>query len=149
MRRSQMRASAEPHAGLGLAMYSQATSPLRRYLDLVLHQQLRAWVTGGTLLDVEAMLQRVGEIDFMIGAVRRAERQSNLHWTLVYLHQNPDWEGEAVVVEPGARATTVIIPELAHETRLQLGGKPARNEVVRLACTEVDLPALRARFRVA
>jgi exoribonuclease-2 len=149
MRRSQMRASAEPHAGLGLEMYSQATSPLRRYLDLVLHQQLRAWVRGAELLDVEAMLQRVGEIDFMIGSVRRAERQSNLHWTLVYLLQNPGWEGDAVVVEPGSRTTTVILPDLGHENRLQLPGRPARNDMVRVRCAEVDLPALRARFRPA
>ncbi len=46
MKRSQYRSTPAPHAGLGLEAYSQATSPLRRYLDLVVHQQLRATSPG-------------------------------------------------------------------------------------------------------
>lgn len=35
-----------PHYGLGLAGYAQITSPIRRYSDLLLHQQLRASLSG-------------------------------------------------------------------------------------------------------
>ena len=41
LKHSQYRSAPSPHAGLGLPAYTQATSPLRRYLDLVVHQQLR------------------------------------------------------------------------------------------------------------
>ena len=35
-----------PHWGLGLPCYTFATSPIRRYLDLVIHRQLLAVVSG-------------------------------------------------------------------------------------------------------
>lgn len=33
---------ASPHTSLGLLAYSQATSPIRRYGDLLVHQQIKA-----------------------------------------------------------------------------------------------------------
>ena len=49
LQRSLIRTSPAPHAGLGLEHYTQATSPLRRYVDLLVHQQLRAHLRGETL----------------------------------------------------------------------------------------------------
>ena len=49
LKRGQYRAAPAPHAGLGLPAYTQVTSPLRRYLDLVAHQQLRAFLRGAQL----------------------------------------------------------------------------------------------------
>ena len=48
MTASQPSSQPGRHAGLGLDQYVQATSPLRRYLDLVVHQQLRAFLAGDT-----------------------------------------------------------------------------------------------------
>ena len=148
MQPSQKRAAPEPHAGLGLPMYSQATSPLRRYLDLVLHQQLRAWLAGGELLDREGMMERVAQADYLAGRIRRAERESNLHWKLVYLdqHRNSTWP--ATVVEDRGRTLTVLVPELALEARIpaRRGLKP--DDQVELRLREVDLPGLTARFGV-
>jgi exoribonuclease-2 len=44
-------ASPAPHAGLGLAAYTQFTSPIRRWGDLVVHWQVKAWVraAGGVI----------------------------------------------------------------------------------------------------
>lgn len=39
---SLFSAVASPHTSLGLLAYSQATSPIRRYGDLLVHQQLKA-----------------------------------------------------------------------------------------------------------
>ena len=47
-----------PHAGLGLPGYVQATSPMRRYLDLAIHQQLRAFLSGSPLLDAADLIER-------------------------------------------------------------------------------------------
>ena len=41
-----MDLSPSPHWGLGLPCYTFATSPIRRYLDLVIHRQLLAVVSG-------------------------------------------------------------------------------------------------------
>ena len=60
MQRSQQSSAPGAHAGLGMGLYVQGTSPLRRYLDLVVHQQLRAWLRGDGLLDGTAVMERVG-----------------------------------------------------------------------------------------
>ncbi|MDA0337990.1 MAG: RNB domain-containing ribonuclease, partial [bacterium] len=43
---ARVSGSAAPHRGLGLPAYGRATSPMRRYVDLLVHQQLRAVATG-------------------------------------------------------------------------------------------------------
>lgn len=149
LKRSQMKINAEPHAGTGLAAYVQSTSPLRRYMDLVAHQQLAAHLAGRALLSHDDILQRIGEVEGAIRATRRAESDSNRHWTLVYLQQHPDWQGEAVIVERNERRVTAIIPALAFETRLPAAGRYQPDDVVQLALTGVDLPSLTATFNVS
>jgi len=97
-RPSQTKGVPEPHAGLGLDAYVRATSPLRRYQDLLAHQQIRTALRGGSVLPTEALAERYGVADVASAVVRRAERLSNQHWKLVYLQQNASWEGDAVVV---------------------------------------------------
>jgi exoribonuclease-2 len=113
-----------PHFGLGLEAYARATSPLRRYADLLVHQQIRARLCRPRAADAEQVSARAGEADQGGIAVRRAERQSNQHWKLAYLLRHKDWQGEGVVVELGERKDTVMIPELALETKLRAKAGP-------------------------
>jgi exoribonuclease-2 len=136
------------HAGLGLGLYVQATSPLRRYLDLVVHQQLRAHVRGETLLDVPEVLARVGATAAVGGSVRQSERLARRHWTLVYLMQHPGWRGEGVLVEQRGSRGTLLIPELDLDARVHLGRDLPLNSVLTLALRQVRLATLEAHFRV-
>jgi exoribonuclease-2 len=141
LRPSAVRSFPAPHAGLGLPVYCRATSPLRRYLDLVVHQQLRAFILGKPLLSPEEITQRIGASEAVTGRLQKAERLSNLHWTLVYLLRNPGWQGRAIVVEKG-RLSTVLFPALGLETKLSLGrGIPPGGEVT-LRPVGIDLPRL-------
>ena len=146
-RRSQATTTASPHAGLGLTMYAQATSPLRRYADLVVHQQLRAFLCGGRLLDEQTIMERVGAAEAVRDDVRYAERLANEHWTLVYLLQNPDWQGEGIVVEQYGQRSKLLIPELAYETQLYLRRQLPLDSKVMLAVNEVNLAERTAHFR--
>jgi len=137
-----------PHFGLGLTCYTRATSPLRRYSDLLVHQQLRAWLAGNRLLDPRQVTERTAEADMAAATVRRAERLSNQHWKLVYLHANSQWRGEGVLVDKGEHKSVVLIPELAMEARVRLRGNLELNSRVRLTPQEVDLPELTCYFRV-
>ncbi len=115
---SPSRQSGTPgaHFGLGMGMYAQATSPLRRYLDLVVHQQLRAFLRGGELLDEQEVMARVGAAMAVSGDVRWAERQSVRHWTLVHVNQQPDKVWDGVVVDRRGKRDIVLVPALALET---------------------------------
>nr|MCR4953778.1 RNB domain-containing ribonuclease [Treponema sp.] len=90
MRKRSVGITPAPHAGLGLSFYSQVTSPLRRYGDLISHQQLRAFIEGRRPLAKDEMLERVAAGDAASLAARQVSRLSEMHWKLVYLTQNPD-----------------------------------------------------------
>lgn len=144
------RASMEPdaHFGLGLEIYARATSPLRRYADLVVHQQLRAFVTDGKPLAADAVLEKIASLDSAGATIRRAERLSNLHWKLVHLSRNPSWQGEAVVVALEERKTTVILPEFALETKLRASPEHQLDQILKVGVREVDVPSQAVYFRV-
>lgn len=138
----------EPHFGLGLDVYARATSPLRRYADLVVHQQLRAFLLGRPVLDADAMLARTAQLESAGAVIRRAERLSNLHWKLVYLSRRPQWRGEGVIVSLDERRATIIVPELALETGIRTSSDFTLGQALRLNVREVDVPAQSVYFRV-
>ena len=148
LRRSQVSSIPGPHAGLGLEAYTRVTSPLRRYLDLVVHQQLRAFLRGEEVLDTQALLERVGASDAVSGTANRAEQLAERHWTMVYLLQHPDWEGEGILVEKWNNRGKVLIPELALEPQIHLREDLALNSPVQLQLKGVDLAELEAYFRM-
>ena len=135
------------HAGLGMDPYVQATSPLRRYLDLVVHQQLRAHLTGGDVLDTAMITTLIGSAAAGTRDVRYTERQSNRHWTAVYLLRHPDWRGEGIVVERRGNRHTVLLPALGMETSLYAKRELPLDAVIELELRDVDLVNLEANFR--
>jgi exoribonuclease-2 len=149
MKRSQMKSVPGPHAGLGLPVYAQSTSPLRRYLDLVVHQQIRSRLTGSPPISAEEALNRVGSAEAVIGAARSAERLSNRHWTLVWLMKRPEFRCEGIVVERRGGRGMVVIPQIGLETDVDLPMSADPDSTVTLELTDVDLPRLSAVFRVA
>lgn len=148
MKRSQVRTQPAPHSGLGVAAYTQVTSPLRRYFDLIAHQQLRAYIKGAEPLNDSAVLERIGASEAVLGSVRQAELLSENHWTLVYLLQHPDWRGEGILVEKRGTVGTVIIPSLALETRIHISPNAAPDSRLILSVNRVNLPQREVHFRV-
>jgi exoribonuclease-2 len=142
LKKSQHRTIPAPHAGLGIDAYAQATSPLRRSMDLAVHQQLRAFLRGEPLQSESDLIERIGAMEAVAPALRQAEMYSVRHWTLVYLQRNNEWRGEAVVVDKRGSQATVILPELALETRLHLKGEVALDTVFPVRVVGVDLPTL-------
>ena len=145
--RSQMKSVPGPHAGLGLEIYAQVTSPLRRYLDLVAHQQLRACLRGEQPLLADELMLRVGSAEAVIGEVRRAERLSNTHWKLVYLQRHPNWSGVGIVVEKRGSRATVLIPDLGMDAIVYVGGDIELNAEITLSVANIDLPTLTVHFQ--
>jgi exoribonuclease II len=154
-RRRLMRSGAwgpgpSAHRGLGLPFYAQATSPLRRYQDLLAHMQARAFLSGSPVLDADEISRRCALAQAASAATRQAERSSVLHWILAYLAARPGWTGEAVVVGPaqgpGGKAAPIYVPELGLESRLRTGAPREADERIGIRLVGVDLAALEASF---
>lgn len=146
MRKRNVGVTPGMHSGLGLALYSQVTSPLRRYSDLIAHQQLRAFIDGKKLMDKDTMLMKISEGDAGAMAAKKAERNTNMHWTLVYLLQNPDWTGEAICVDNTQKLPLFSIPSLALETYIGITGI-SLNEKISVKVLKIDLSELSVEFQ--
>jgi exoribonuclease-2 len=135
------------HFGLGLDYYARATSPLRRYVDLVVHQQLRAFATDKPPQSKEAVAERVAEASAVTGVIRRSERLSNMHWKLIYLKEQNEWQGEAVIMALEERKAVVMIPRLALEARIRRSEDMELDQTISLQVQDVDIPAQSVYFR--
>jgi exoribonuclease-2 len=146
MRSRSVGVNPSAHAGLGLGMYSQVTSPLRRYSDLIAHQQLRSYLNGNPVLDKDTMLERISAGDAAMGASIKAERSTRLHWTLVYLLQNQDWQGKGIVVELRGKQAVILIPELGQETIIVPKSTVVLNDEIVVKAGNINLPELEVNF---
>jgi len=146
LKRSQISSLPALHAGLGLPMYSRTTSPLRRYLDLVAHQQLRLYLSGQYPLGEQALLERVGSAESASALIAQAEGLSRRHWTMVYLQGCPGWQSDGVLVEKNGLRAVALIPELALEVHLHLRVDLPLDASLPLKLMGVNLPDLEAHF---
>lgn len=146
MRKRSVGITPSPHAGLGLSFYSQVTSPLRRYSDLVAHQQLRAFIDGKKLLDKDEMLERISAGDAASIAAKKASRLSNTHWKLVYLLQNPDLTFEGFCIEKKGSDSLFLIPSLDMQTTLKACSEIELNQTVNLKACNIDVTTLNVDF---
>jgi exoribonuclease-2 len=146
MRPRTLSARPAPHWGLGLDVYTQVTSPLRRYTDLLAHLQIRAMLRGGEPLSAEEVSVRLGAAEAAAQATTQAERASKLHWTLVYLSDKKDSIWDAVALEKKGNRWAMVIPALALETQVPLRNDIAPNDTVKLALKSVNIPRGEAIF---
>ena len=146
MRKRSVGITPAPHAGLGLSFYSQVTSPLRRYGDLISHEQLRAFIDGRHLIAKDDMLERVAAGDAASIAAKKASRQSDTHWKLVYLLQNPDAEYEAFCIDRRGNDALFLIPSLDMQATLHNCSDVKLNDAAVLKMSKVDIPEQKVDF---
>jgi exoribonuclease-2 len=97
----RMSTKPEPHQGLGVTQYLWASSPLRRYSDLVNQRQLLAVLDGGAPVYAEGDAELFAIMaDFELTYSQYAELQSQMehYWCLRWLQQESIAESEATVV---------------------------------------------------
>nr|WP_228014619.1 ribonuclease R family protein [Fortiea sp. LEGE XX443] len=91
MPKSEMSITPVRHAGLGLDTYTQATSPIRRYSDLLTHFQLKAHLRGEVLpFSAEQLKEVMMTVSTITQELTMVERQTNRYWALEYLRRNPE-----------------------------------------------------------
>lgn len=91
MPRSEMSITPSRHASLGLDRYSQVTSPIRRYSDLLTHFQIKAHLRGASLpFSAEEMQRLTQSISTTVQEAVLVERQTNRYWGLEYLRRHSE-----------------------------------------------------------
>ena len=135
-----------PHAGMGVAQYTWATSPLRRYIDLVNQWQIIACVRHGKTAALAApfrakdtaLMTIISSFDTAYSAYNDFQQGIERYWTLRWLEQNQVSELEAAVMKEGlVRAETLPLV-----FRVPGTDKLARGSRVRVRVQGLDLLTL-------
>jgi exoribonuclease-2 len=98
-----------PHAGIGVSQYSWATSPLRRYVDLVNQWQIIACVRHGRTAALAApfkprdasLFSIISSFDAAYTAYNDYQNTIERYWTLRWLQQHGVRELEATTMRDG------------------------------------------------
>ncbi len=87
------------HAGLGLNTYTQATSPIRRYNDLLAHFQIKAHLRDEPLpFSTETLKELIYSVTSAAQEATLVERQTNRYWGLEFLRRNADQAWPALLL---------------------------------------------------
>jgi exoribonuclease-2 len=136
------------HEGLGLASYAWASSPLRRYVDLVNQRQLIALTRGETPPyrgSDERLLAAMRDFESAHEAYGEFQRQMERYWCLRWLIQENVGTAAATVI----RESLVRFDELPLTLRVPSLPPLDPGSRVELAVTGIDLLelTLRCEFR--
>jgi len=130
------------HASLGLSTYTQVTSPIRRYTDLLAHFQIKAHLRGDplpfTLAKMQELLLGLGTV---VGEAVQVERQTNRYWGLEYLRRQPGEVWNALVLRwlrEHEKLALVLLEDLGLELPAKFGRTLQLGDRVNLKVVHVD-----------
>lgn len=90
LKRAEMSTRMGLHYGLGLDAYTQFTSPIRRYNDLILHRQIKSWLrTGQGMYSDEEIRHTIALSDQALFSANYIQRENFRYWLLKYFEQLP------------------------------------------------------------
>lgn len=121
MSRVVMSPDPDRHIGLGLDVYSSWTSPIRKYMDLVVHRQLKGAIGDKSCIYGKDEIRRVIQaVDEAIKRVALVQQKRARYWLLRYLEQIKGEEVEAIVVDKRHDRYIIVLLCAMMETSLPL-----------------------------
>lgn len=141
MRRGEVDVVPRPHAALGIPMYAQVTSPIRRYADLVNQRQVKAAIAGQALpydrAALRVLLEVVQKAAYEAGVV---EEEGRGYWLLWHLQAMQGEELDAVILDAreGEADVELMLEDYAWRLRRPVRGRVAPGDAVRLRVERAD-----------
>ncbi|POR12497.1 RNB domain-containing ribonuclease [Diaphorobacter sp. LR2014-1] len=143
----RMSTKALPHAGIGVKSYAWATSPLRRYVDLVNQWQIIACARHGKTAALAApfkpkdaeLFSIISSFDAAYSAYNGYQAGMERFWTLKYLQQNQITELDATVFKEGPNGSFLVRADTLPLVLPVLGAQQLpRGARVRVKLGEID-----------
>jgi exoribonuclease II len=138
LRSSRIGNSPEPHMLLGLDVYVQITSPIRRYLDLVLQRQLSSYLDGNglyyTLEELESIFHYV---EFGLRDKKMVEKSREKYWVFKQLRDLQGGDITGIISSVTVSGASVYLPDYLMEVPISLNSEAVLNEGEQLKLTVV------------
>ncbi|MDX2270533.1 MAG: ribonuclease R [Cyanobacteriota bacterium] len=151
MSKAEMGIAAAPHAGLGLSAYSQVTSPIRRYADLIAHFQIKAFLAGDPLpFSAEQVQQLILALEPSSSEAVQVERKSKRYWSIEYFRQHPPHIWRALILghlREYENLALVMIDEVAFRVPVRFHRHVQPGEWINLEVDHADARADVLEFR--
>ena len=109
---------ASSHSGLGLDCYVTATSPIRKYYDLITQRQIRSILGFGTAYTKEEINQIIQYTRQPMTHASRLQFARNRYWIVKYLEQHRGMKTQAMVLEKRWNNYIVLLTEYLLECSL-------------------------------
>jgi exoribonuclease-2 len=130
----------EAHSGLGLGAYVTATSPIRKYFDLVTQRQVRSILGLEVPYTPEEIDAVLAALETPMGTVGRLQAGRQRYWLLRYLEQRVGQKAEAIVLQRRRSSYQILLTEYMLECDLPISGhldlKP--EDLVQVTLQKVD-----------
>lgn len=128
------------HAGLGVNAYIQATSPIRRYMDLCHQRQILSFLRDGSAIISHEDFERIAaEVETPLQAAGLASRETKRYWLLRYLEQRERNKPIAgTVVRLDLKAPLVELDEVYITVMVRFSHKVTLGQRVTLRVTAID-----------
>ncbi len=114
--------AAEKHSGLGLDAYVTATSPIRKYFDLLTQRQIRALLGLEEPVDAEEIDRLIQLLEEPMANVGRLQYRRNRYWLLKYLEGLVGQRLEGVVLYKKHHGYQILLVDYMLEATLPLSG---------------------------
>jgi exoribonuclease-2 len=140
LKKSSVSFEPQYHAGLALDAYIQATSPIRRFIDLCHQRQFVEYLKSGKpWMSREEFEPLAGELDLSLQAANLASRETKRYWLLRYLEQRGRGKPiECTVVRTDLKSPLVELDEVYFTTLVRLQNKVKLGDRLTLKVTAVD-----------
>jgi len=138
--RAELGIAPKPHNGLGMEAYTSWTSPIRRYVDLVVQRQLKSMALGASPAhDRDGLGEIVARVALPQSRAQLIKRKWTRYWILKYLERERIKTLDALVLDQGVRNYYLLLPDYLLEANMPLaegrGLKPGdhfRVEIVKV-----------------
>ncbi|MBF0467459.1 MAG: RNB domain-containing ribonuclease [Desulfamplus sp.] len=112
----------ENHSGLGVRAYVTATSPIRRYYDLLTQRQIRGVLGYEKPYSKDDLDQILQIIEIPVSNTGKVQHQRRRYWLFRYLERMKGAKEEAIVLDCRRDFYTVLLKEYMLEWRVPAGG---------------------------
>ena len=139
LKRAELSLHPKAHASLGVETYTQVTSPLRRYQDLVMHRQLRSAVRGEPPVYGETELMAIfAEVEETASAHTAVERDAQRYWVLKLLEASGAQEVDVLVRREIGKRYLVDLLDYGITARFSPRGGAETGDRLRLRISELS-----------